>query len=42
MPHVFADQIEYFCNNITEREKVCVSVHVSQSRCSFLFVANAE
>lgn len=25
-PNVFADQVEYFCTNITEREKVCVSL----------------
>ena len=32
MPNVFADQIELFCNNITEREKVCVSLHNHNDR----------
>ena len=31
-PNVFADQIEYFCTHITEREKVCVSVHPHNDR----------
>ncbi|KAL9090219.1 MAG: hypothetical protein Q9159_002119 [Coniocarpon cinnabarinum] len=31
-PNVFADQIEYFCTNLTEREKVCVSVHTHNDR----------
>lgn len=31
-PNVYADQIEYFCKNITEREKVCVSVHPHNDR----------
>ncbi|KZZ96076.1 2-isopropylmalate synthase [Moelleriella libera RCEF 2490] len=31
-PNVFADQVEYFCRNITEREKVCVSVHNHNDR----------
>lgn len=31
-PNVYADQIEYFCTNITEREKVCVSVHPHNDR----------
>ncbi|CAG9978353.1 unnamed protein product [Clonostachys byssicola] len=31
-PNVFADQIEYFCKNITEREKVSVSVHCHNDR----------
>ncbi|KAI1425879.1 2-isopropylmalate synthase [Xylaria sp. FL1777] len=30
--NVFADQIEYFCTNISEREKVCVSVHNHNDR----------
>ena len=32
MPNVFADQIESFCDGITEREKVCVSVHAHNDR----------
>lgn len=31
-PNVYADQIEYFCRNITEREKICVSVHPHNDR----------
>ncbi|POS85388.1 Aldolase, partial [Erysiphe pulchra] len=31
-PNVYADQIEYFCTNITEREKVCVSIHPHNDR----------
>lgn len=31
-PNVFADQIEYFCTNMTEREKFCVSVHPHNDR----------
>lgn len=31
-PNVYADQIEYFCRNIFEREKVCVSVHSHNDR----------
>ena len=31
-PNVYADQIEYFCQNITEREKVCVSLHPHNDR----------
>ncbi|CCX07998.1 hypothetical protein FPQ18DRAFT_314587 [Pyronema domesticum] len=31
-PNVYADQIEYFCRNITEREKVCVSLHPHNDR----------
>ncbi|CAK7896520.1 2-isopropylmalate synthase 2, mitochondrial [[Candida] anglica] len=31
-PNVYADQIEYFCNHISEREKVCVSVHPHNDR----------
>ncbi|SGZ57009.1 CIC11C00000002606 [Sungouiella intermedia] len=31
-PNVYADQIEYFCTHITEREKVCVSVHPHNDR----------
>lgn len=40
MPNVFADQIEYFCDHITDREKVCVSVHNHNDRGSA--VATAE
>lgn len=32
MPNVFADQIEYFCDHISEREKVCVSLHNHNDR----------
>ena len=32
MPNVFADQIEMFCDSITEQEKVCVSVHAHNDR----------
>lgn len=32
MPNVFADQIETFCDHITEREKVCVSLHTHNDR----------
>ena len=31
-PNVYADQIEYFCRNITEREKVAVSLHPHNDR----------
>lgn len=31
-PNVFADQIEYFCTNMTEREKFAVSVHPHNDR----------
>ncbi|KAF4550651.1 2-isopropylmalate synthase-like protein [Elsinoe fawcettii] len=31
-PNVYADQIEYFCRHITEREKVCVSLHPHNDR----------
>ena len=31
-PNVFADQIEYFCTNMTERSKFCVSVHPHNDR----------
>ena len=31
-PNVFADQVEYFCSNMTEREKFCVSVHPHNDR----------
>lgn len=32
MPNIFADQIELFWGSITEREKVCVSVHTHNDR----------
>lgn len=39
-PNVYADQIEYFATHITEREKVCISLHPHNDRgCS---VAAAE
>ena len=31
-PNVYADQIEYFCQHITEREKICVSLHCHNDR----------
>ncbi len=31
-PNVYADQIEYFCTNMTEREKICVSLHPHNDR----------
>ncbi len=31
-PNVYADQIEYFCNNVTERNKICVSLHCHNDR----------
>ena len=31
-PNVYADQIEYFCRNITEREKISVSLHPHNDR----------
>ncbi|KAH9883636.1 2-isopropylmalate synthase [Xylariomycetidae sp. FL2044] len=31
-PNVYADQIEYFCTNITERDKICVSLHPHNDR----------
>lgn len=31
-PNVYADQIEYFSKNISEREKVCISLHPHNDR----------
>lgn len=31
-PNVYADQIEYFATHITEREKVCISLHPHNDR----------
>lgn len=31
-PNVYADQIEYFCAHMTERDKFCVSVHPHNDR----------
>jgi 2-isopropylmalate synthase len=31
-PNIYADQIEYFCRNISEREKICVSLHPHNDR----------
>lgn len=31
-PNVYADQIEYFCRHITERNKICVSLHAHNDR----------
>jgi len=32
MPHVYADQIEYMCNNLNSRENVIVSLHPHNDR----------
>ena len=31
-PNIYADQIEYFCTHMTEREKICVSLHPHNDR----------
>ncbi|KAI5788923.1 hypothetical protein DFH27DRAFT_614511 [Peziza echinospora] len=31
-PNVYADQVEFFCRNISEREKICVSLHAHNDR----------
>ncbi|CAD6587198.1 MAG: hypothetical protein ASARMPRED_003023 [Alectoria sarmentosa] len=31
-PNVYADQIEYFCQKMTERNKICVSLHTHNDR----------
>ncbi|KOS20710.1 2-isopropylmalate synthase [Escovopsis weberi] len=31
-PNVYADQIEFFCRNISERDKICVSLHPHNDR----------
>ncbi|KAE9582871.1 2-isopropylmalate synthase [Colletotrichum fructicola] len=31
-PNIYADQIEYFCRNVTEREKIAVSLHPHNDR----------
>jgi 2-isopropylmalate synthase len=31
-PNIYADQIEYFCTQMTEMEKICVSVHPHNDR----------
>lgn len=31
-PNVYADQIEYFCTHMSEREKICVSLHPHNDR----------
>ncbi|RDW80212.1 2-isopropylmalate synthase [Coleophoma cylindrospora] len=31
-PNVYADQIEWFCTHISEREKICVSLHPHNDR----------
>ncbi|KAK6205141.1 alpha-isopropylmalate synthase [Scheffersomyces amazonensis] len=39
-PNIYADQVEYFATNISEREKICISLHPHNDRgCS---VAAAE
>lgn len=38
-PNVYADQIEYFCTHISQRELVCVSLHCHNDRdCATAFV----
>ncbi|KFY79988.1 hypothetical protein V499_01094 [Pseudogymnoascus sp. VKM F-103] len=32
MPNIYADQVEFFCRNMTERDKICVSVHPHNDR----------
>ena len=32
MPNVFADQVEYFCRNLAQREHVIVSLHTHNDR----------
>ena len=32
MPNVFADQVEYFCRNLTHREHVIISLHTHNDR----------
>ena len=31
-PNIYADQIEYFCTHMSEREKICVSLHPHNDR----------
>lgn len=31
-PNVYADQIEYFCRNMTDRDQICVSLHPHNDR----------
>lgn len=31
-PNVYADQIEYFCRNISDRDQICVSLHPHNDR----------
>ncbi|KAI1379172.1 2-isopropylmalate synthase [Hypoxylon crocopeplum] len=31
-PNIYADQVEYFCTNISEREKICVSLRPHNDR----------
>ncbi|OAA60554.1 2-isopropylmalate synthase [Niveomyces insectorum RCEF 264] len=31
-PNVYADQIEYFCRHITDRDRICVSLHPHNDR----------
>ncbi|KAK9465397.1 hypothetical protein V1512DRAFT_265807 [Lipomyces arxii] len=31
-PNVYADQIEYFCNNVADRNMICVSLHPHNDR----------
>ena len=42
MPNVFADQVEIFCNSITDREKVCVSLHTQNDRGCAVAAAEME
>ncbi|KAI1441714.1 2-isopropylmalate synthase [Annulohypoxylon stygium] len=39
MPNIFADHIEFFCSHISEREKVCVSLHNHNDRGSAVAAA---
>ncbi|ODQ67547.1 alpha-isopropylmalate synthase [Nadsonia fulvescens var. elongata DSM 6958] len=39
MPNVYADQIEYFCTHISEREKICISLHPHNDRGSAIAAA---
>jgi 2-isopropylmalate synthase len=32
LPNIYADQVEFFCRNMTERDKICVSLHPHNDR----------
>ncbi|CEI58593.1 2-isopropylmalate synthase [Candidatus Portiera aleyrodidarum] len=38
-PHVYADQIEFFCKNISKRDKVIISIHTHNDRGSAVSAA---